>query len=93
MTYRRNEKGRYEAVTAEGHVISFESGEEMVACAELRQELFRLVGREPEKDGSMQYAERRIQSDVVVSSPKKIKLRIYKGEYITEGNKIKKALA
>ena len=44
----RKEKGRYEGVTSDGKIVPFENGAEMVACAELRAELLRLVGRESE---------------------------------------------
>ena len=47
MTFRK-EKGRHEAVTSDGKIIHFEDAAEMLACAELRDSLLVLVGREPE---------------------------------------------
>lgn len=47
MTFRK-EKGRYEGVTSDDRVVKFEDGEEMIACAELRDSLLMLLGREPE---------------------------------------------
>lgn len=47
MTFIK-EKGRHEAVTSDGKIIHFEDAAEMKACAELRDSLLVLVGREPE---------------------------------------------
>ena len=62
MTFRK-EKGRHEAVTSDGKIIHFEDAAEMLACAELRDSLLVLVGREPENAALfMQSSECRVQS-------------------------------
>ena len=37
--------GCYEAVKADGEIITFDGAAEMIECAEARAEIFRLVGR------------------------------------------------
>ena len=49
MLYRINEKGRYEAVTADGKVIGFDDFAEMVDFAALRGEVCQLVGKKEAK--------------------------------------------
>ena len=72
----RKEKGRYEGVTSGGQVVPFDSGAEMLACAELRSELLRLVGREPEEQISlMQNAKCKVQREEE-TAPKKKRVRI-----------------
>ena len=44
MIYRV-ENGRYEAVKADGDVISFDGAAEMIESAELRATIFELIGR------------------------------------------------
>ena len=86
MLYRKNEKGRYEAVTDRGDIISFEDAGEMIAFAELRETLHRLIGREEQQsaDCKMQNAECRVRE-----LPKRVtKIRIHKGEYVTDGNRL-----
>lgn len=58
MTFRK-EKGRHEAVTSDGKIIHFEDAAEMKACAELRDSLLVLVGREPENVGMYAPADER----------------------------------
>lgn len=88
MIYRRNEKGRFEAVTDNGDIIAFEDASEMIAFAELRETLHRLVGRKQQQSAEcrMQDAECRVRE-----LPKRVaKIRIHKGEYVAEGTKLVK---
>lgn len=63
MTFIK-EKGRHEAVTSDGKIIHFEDAAEMKACAELRDSLLVLVGREPENAALfMQSSECKVQSE------------------------------
>lgn len=45
MLYRRNEKGRFEAVTDKGEVIAFEDKGELVCFIEERERLYELIGQ------------------------------------------------
>jgi hypothetical protein len=94
MIYRRNEKGRYEGVTARGQVIGFEDAEEMVACAELRAEINRLIGSDEKIlfEGFMPKAESGKCEDIT-SKGKKRRIKIDKHSYVTDGGEIKKSLA
>ena len=90
MIYRRNEKGRFEAVTDNGDIIGFEDASEMIACAELRDYLHRLVGDEEvvEFDAST------VSSSSTAGGPpspilgKAKKIRIHKGVYTVENGKL-----
>lgn len=86
MLYRINEKGRYEAVTADGKVIGFDDFAEMVDFAALRGEVCQLVGKAEEQGGIMQKAERTMQHSGPVE--KVVKTRIFKGEYVYDGKKL-----
>ena len=86
MLYRINEKGRYEAVTADGKVIGFDDFAEMVDFAALRGEVCQLVGKAEEQGGIMQKAERSSQS--TASSEKMVRTRINKGTYEYDGKKL-----
>lgn len=92
MIYRRNEKGRFEAVTDKGKVIPFENASEMIAFINMREELNVLLGRKESAEyEGMQKAECRVQNDVSENCGKTVKKRIYKGSYEVEGKKIKKS--
>ena len=97
MLYRRNEKGRYEAVTDRGHVIAFENAAEMAAFIEMREAINRLIGSSEHKDFENVNVDELFpckKNAPTESYQKKIKMRIYKGEYEVCGSKIKrKALA
>lgn len=81
MTFIK-EKGRHEAVTSDGKIIHFEDAAEMKACAELRDSLLVLVGREPENAALfMQSSECRVQSEAPQS--KNVLIRIdTEAEYV-----------
>lgn len=81
MTFRK-EKGRYKGVTSDGSVVKFEDDKEMLACAELRDSLLVLVGREPENAALfMQSSECRVQSEAPQS--KNVLIRIdTEAEYV-----------
>ena len=97
MLYRRNEKGRYEAVTDKGQVIGFDDAAEMAAFIEMREDVNRLIGRSEYKYFENVSVEELFpckKNAPTESYQKKIKMRIYKGEYEVCGSKIKrKALA
>ena len=94
MIYRTNEKGRCEAVRDNGDIISFESDDEMIAFAKLRLELYYLVGRKPEEAYLRLVEGDDAEPEQIVFGPgKKVKIRIYKANYVLDGYKIKKALA
>lgn len=95
MIYRIDEKGRCEAVGNNGDIVIFESEDEMIAFAKMRLELFYLVGRKPEEADIRQATCRdMIGTEQIVSGlGKKVKTRIYKANYVIDGNKIKRALA
>ena len=88
MLYRRNEKGRFEAVTDNGEVITFEDKHEMAEFIEAREELHYLVGREPEN------SEFEMSSSPTACGPtstilgKTKKIRIHKGVYTVENGKL-----
>lgn len=96
MLYRRNEKGRYEGVTARKIVIGFEDEAEMLAFYELRAKLFGYIEKtekvEMDEAAAKILVPEKEKATGIVKN--KIKIRIYKGQYTTDGGKlIKKALA
>lgn len=96
MLYRRNEKGRYEGVTARKIVIGFEDEAEMLAFYELRAKLFGYIGKvEPvEMDAAAKAILAPEREKTAGIEKGKVKIRIYKGQYTTDGGRlIKKALA
>ena len=92
MIYRRNEKGRFEAVTDSGNIIAFDSYAEMIAFIEKREELNKLLGKNEKAEyEGMQNLECRMQNNTLYSAEKIVKKQIHKGRYVVEGNKIKKS--
>ena len=96
MLYRKNEKGRYEGVTAKGQVVRFEDAAEMVASIELRKKIDKFVGCSETVEYDESVKEIFLPKEQVkeVGKEKAVKIRIHKGAYIVSGKKlIKKALA
>lgn len=91
MIYRKNEKGRYEAVTDKGEVISFEDEAEMFVFVKMRNEVLALVGREPEDPGIALSVT--LGDSVSEVKDKKVKTTIHSGEYIVDGLRLKKKKA
>ena len=94
MIYRRNEKGRYEGVTDKGEIIAFEDASEMIACAELRDYLHRLVGDEEVVEFDASAVSSSSIGVACNSSPtshvpgKAVKIRVHKGKFAYDGEKL-----
>ena len=92
MLYRRNEKGRYEAVTDKGEIIEFEDEIEMRAFIEMRREVCYIMNKEPER---VEFSpELCAQADEPcaesVSVGKRVSFFIHEGEYEYLGAELKK---
>lgn len=91
MKYRKNEKGRWEAVTDKGVILPFEDEAEKNAFINLRNEVLMLVGREPEISDTASSVS---FGDTLTSvNAKKVKIRIHSGEYAVNGIHLKKKKA
>ena len=89
MLYRINEKGRYEAVTANGEVIGFDDFAEMVDFAALRGEVCYLVGKEEKTRYEVSSSSTAGSlSSSALGKTKVVKTRIFKGEYEYDGKKL-----
>ncbi len=89
MLYRKNEKGRYEAVTDRGQIIPFENANEMNAFIELREGLNKLLGKEEKKEfQGMPNTECTVQNEK--KTKKTVKIRIHKGTYECDGIRLKR---
>lgn len=89
MLYRRNEKGRFEAVTDKGDIIPFEDKSEMIAFIELREELHQLLGREEMVNSEFEVQEPK-ETVAPTYQEKTRKIRVHKGSYIYDGKNLKK---
>lgn len=90
MLYRRNEKGRFEAVTNSGDIIPISDKEELVRFIEERERLYELIGQFEEVryenlTKEELFPPERTERNIFV---KKVKIRIHKGEYVTDGNRL-----
>ena len=94
MTYRKNEKGRFEAVTSDGIIIPFEDRSEMVAFIEAREQIQKLLGsREAVMfDIDIDLGDQKPKEKIIYQKTKK-KVRIHKGKYVVKSGKIEKSLA
>lgn len=93
MIYRRNEKGRFEAVTDKGKVIPFENASEMIAFINMREEVNRLIGSCEFKEFKNLDIEDLFptkKEERRESVSKRVKIRIYKGAYVTQGARLVK---
>ena len=89
MLYRRNEKGRYEAVTDKGEIISFDDASEMIAFVEMRKSLNNLLGKEEKAEFLvMQNSGCMVQNET--EHKKVVKVRINKGTYEYDGTGLKR---
>lgn len=94
MLYRRNEKGRYEAVTDKGEVIALEDKHEMIEFIKIREELCYILGKEPERVEFSEELREAPALSVHSGQGKRVTFRVNRGSYRVRGlNKIKKALA
>ena len=91
MLYRKNEKGRYEAVLESGKIIPFENQKEMCAFIRIREDLCNLLGiveriRYELGEQPCEFA----SVPETVTFKKRVKIRRNKGKYVACGGRLVK---